>query len=133
MRHPVAFLKANTTLKLYPIVGTPELTREAFFSADMHEEKVRGYHHRIQNESYRAFLDMLLLKLPRPKRVKTPVLVLGAANDTIFSNNEVHASAQAYQTKAEIFDDMAHDMMLEAGWQSVADRMLRWLDERGMG
>ena len=133
MRHPGVFLKANTTLKLYPIVGTPELTREAFFSADMHEEKVRGYHHRIQNESYRAFLDMLFLKLPRPRRVKTPVLVLGAANDTIFSNNEVHASAQAYRTQAEIFDDMAHDMMLEAGWQSVADRMLRWFDERGVG
>ena len=133
LRHPVAFLKANTTLKLYPIVSTPELTREAFFSADMHEEKVRGYHQRIQNESYRAFLDMMLLTLPRPKRVKTPVLVLGAANDTIFSNNEVHASAKAYRTQAEIFDDMAHDMMLEAGWQSVADRILSWLEERGMG
>ena len=120
-------------MKLYPIVGTPELTREAFFSADMHEEKVRGYHHRIQNESYRAFLDMMLLTLPHPKRVKTPMLVLGAANDTIFSNNEVHASAKAYRTQAEIFDDMAHDMMLEAGWQSVADRILSWLEERGMG
>ena len=30
-RHPLPFLKANTTLKLYPIVGTPALTREAFF------------------------------------------------------------------------------------------------------
>ena len=132
MRHPAAFLKANATLKLYPIVGTPELTREAFFSADMHEEKVRNYYHRIQNESYRAFLDMMLLKLPRPRRVKTPMLILGAANDTIFSNHEVKASAQAYRTQAEIFDDMAHDMMLEAGWQSVADRILSWLEERGM-
>jgi len=133
MRHPAAFLKANATLKLYPIVGTPELTREAFFSADMHEEKVRTYYQRIQNESYRAFLDMMLLNLPRPSRVKTPMLVLGAANDAIFSPKEIKASAQAYRTQAEIFDDMAHDMMLEAGWQSVADRILSWLEERGMG
>lgn len=130
MRHPIAFLKANATLQLYPIVGTQELTREAFFSADMHEEQVRSFYDRIQNESYRAFLDMMLLKLPRPTRVKTPMLVLGAANDTIFSNNEVKASAQAYRTQAEIFDDMAHDMMLEAGWQSVAERILSWLEER---
>jgi len=27
---------------------------------------------------------------------------------------------------------MAHDMMLEAGWQSVADRILRWLGDRGL-
>lgn len=114
VRHPIAFLKANATLKLYPIVGTPDLTREAFFSADMHEEKVKAYFHRIQNESYRAFLDMMLLNLPRPGRVKTPMLVLGAANDTIFSSREIEASAQAYRTQAEIFPDMAHDMMLEA-------------------
>ncbi len=132
MRHPVELLKANATMKLYLIVGTPELTREAFFSAYMHEEKVRTYHHRTQNVSYRAYLDMMLLSLPRPGRVKTPMLVLGAANDTIFSPKEVKASAQAYRTQAEIFDDMAHDMMLEAGWQSVADRILSWLEERGL-
>ena len=132
MRHPAAFMKANATLKLYPIVGTPELTREAFFSAEMHEERVRTYHHRIQDESYRAFLEMMLLKLPRPGRVKTPMLVLGAANDAIFSQKEIKASAQAYRTQAEIFDDMAHDMMLETGWQTVADRILSWLEERGL-
>jgi len=132
MRHPAAFLKANATLKLYPIVGTQELTREAFFSSQMHEETVKTYYHRMQNESYRAFLDMMLLKLPRPGRVKTPMLVLGAANDTIFSQKEIKASAQAYRTQAEIFDDMAHDMMLESGWQTVADRILSWLEERGL-
>ncbi len=129
MRHPIAFLKANATMKLYPLVGTPELTHEAFFSADMHETKVRTYYQRIQNESYRAFLDMMLFNLPRPKRVKTPMLVLGAANDTIFNHNEVKASARAYRTEVEIFDNMAHDMMLEVGWQSVADRILIWLEE----
>jgi hypothetical protein len=38
--------------------------------------------------------------------------------------------ARAYGTQAEFFPNMAHNMMLEAGWQSVADRMLAWLDER---
>jgi len=33
------------------------------------------------------------------------------------------------KTEAEIFNDMAHDVMLEAGWQSVADRILGWLEE----
>ncbi|MCJ7686429.1 MAG: alpha/beta hydrolase, partial [Desulfobacteraceae bacterium] len=32
LRHPLAFLKANLTWSLYPIIGKPKLTREAFFS-----------------------------------------------------------------------------------------------------
>jgi alpha-beta hydrolase superfamily lysophospholipase len=128
LRHPLPFLKANLTLQLYPIIGTPALTREAFFSREMPEEKVRTYFARMQNESYRAFLDMIL-SLPHPRRVKTPVLVLGGGRDTIFTRKEVEATARAYRTRAEIFPTMAHDLMLEDGWQMVADRMLDWFDE----
>ena len=131
-RHPLPFLKANATLQLYPIVGTPALTREAFFPADMPQEEVQRYFGLIQNESYRAFLDMMVFSLPRPARVKTPMLVLGAENDTIFTPKEVRATARAYHTEATIFPSMAHDMMLGDGWQDVADHMLRWLNERGL-
>ena len=131
-RHPLAFMRANATLSMYPVVGTPELAREAFFSADMPEEKVRGYYSRLQDESYRAYLDMMGLSLPRPKRVKTPMLVLGAADDGIIIPKEVEATAQAYGTKAEVFPGMAHDMMLEDGWRKVAQRILGWLDEQGL-
>ena len=127
VRHPLPFLKANLTLGLYPIIGTPGLAREAFFSADIPPEKLDGYFARLQDESYLAFLDMLVFNLPRPERVKTPLLVLGAADDTIFHPDEIEATARAYDTRAEIFPDMAHDVMLEAGWQAVADRILGWL------
>jgi alpha-beta hydrolase superfamily lysophospholipase len=123
-------LKTNATLSLYHIIGTPELTREAFFSEDMPGEKLITYHERMQTESYRAFLDMMVLNLPRPKRVqKTPILVLGGGKDTIFNRKEVEATASAYQTKAELFANMAHDMMLEDGWNMVADRILAWLED----
>jgi pimeloyl-ACP methyl ester carboxylesterase len=131
LRHPLAFTRANLTLSLYPLVNTPSLAQEFFFSADMPQEKVATYFARLQDESYRAFLGMLALELPRPRRVKTPMLVLGAAQDTIFSGGEVEATARAYGTQAKIFD-MAHDMMLEAGWQNVADRIVNWLKERGL-
>jgi pimeloyl-ACP methyl ester carboxylesterase len=129
-RHPLPFLKSNATLTLYHIIGTPELTREAFFSEDMPGEKLTAYHERMQTESYRAFLDMIVLNLPRPKRVqKTPILVLGGGKDTIFNRKEVEATAKAYQTKAEHFANIAHDMMLEDGWNMVADRILAWLED----
>jgi pimeloyl-ACP methyl ester carboxylesterase len=132
VRHTLPFLKANLTMKLYPIVGTPQLTREAFFSPDMPDEKIKAHFARIQNESYRAFIDMMVLSLPHPKRVNTPILVLGGGRDTIFNRKEVEATARAYHTKAEIFPNLAHDMMLEEGWQEVADRILGWLAEQGV-
>ncbi len=131
-RHPLAFIKANLTMSLYPLVSTPSRAREFFFSTDMPEDEAAAYFARVQDESYCAFLDMLVFALPRPKRVKTPMLVLGEAKDTAFSTTEVEATARAYHTQAHIFDNMAHDMMLEAGWQDVADRITSWLEERGL-
>ena len=131
-RHLPAFLKANLTWSLYPIIGTAELTREAFFSADIPSEKQNKYFKLLQDESYLAFLDMMVFKLPNPKKVSTDLLILGAEKDTIFYPDEIEATAMAYNKKAEIFKGMAHDMMLETKWPIVADRILEWLGEKGI-
>ena len=128
-RHPLAFLKANLTWSLYPIIGTPELTREAFFSKDIPPEKLNKYFNLMQDESYLAFLDMMLFKLPNPAKVSTKILILGAEDDAIFLPDEMEATAAAYNQKPEIFKGMAHDMMLENKWQMVADRIMKWLAE----
>lgn len=131
-RHPLAFIKANLTLSMLPIINTSNLTQEALFSVTMSEEKLATYYSRMQDESYRAYLDMMIFNLPRSKKVNTPMLVLGGANDTMISTGEVETTARAYGTRAEIFPDMAHDMMLESDWQSVSDRILGWLNEQGL-
>ena len=132
MRHPLAFLKANLTWSLYPIIGKPALCREAFFSEDISNENLDTYFNRMQDESYLAFLDMLIFNLPNPDRIQTDLLVLGADNDTIFYPDEIEATAKAYQSQPVMFPDMAHNMMLECNWQSVADSILTWLDEKGL-
>jgi alpha-beta hydrolase superfamily lysophospholipase len=131
-KHPLIFLKVNLTRSLYPAVGTPDMCKEVLFSANMPEQQVDAYFARLQDESYRAYMDMVLFNLPRSKRGNTPMLVLGAVNDKAISVYEVEATARAYGIQAEIFPDMAHNMMLEAGWQMVADRILTWLDEKGL-
>ena len=130
LRHPLVFMKANLMMSIFQIVSTPKLAQEALFSADMPKDQVMSYFSQLQDESYRAYLDMMGLSLPRPKRVKTPILVLGATDDRLILPSEVEATAHAYHTQAEMFPDMAHDMMLEAGWQAVADRILGWLNTR---
>jgi alpha-beta hydrolase superfamily lysophospholipase len=81
----------------------------------------------MQDESYLGFWDMLILRLPSPKKVKTPITVLGAEKDTIFSVKEIKSTAKAYSVEAVIFEDMAHDMMLEANWKDVADYIIKRL------
>jgi len=130
--HFWAFLKANLTWSLYPIIGNPKLAREAFFSMDIPPDTLNGYFGLMQDESYLAFLDMMLFNLPDPGKVSTEMLILGADEDAIFYPDEIEATAAAYGKKSEIFKDMAHDMMLEAGWQAVADRIIGWLDEKGI-
>ena len=71
-----------------------------------------------------GFLDMLVLNLPKPQKVRTTMLVLGAEKDAVVGVDEVEATARAYNTKAEIFKGMAHDMMLEQGWLSAAERIV---------
>ena len=125
--HPWRFLKVNLKLSLHPLVDTAKLAQQHFFSADMANSDIQSYFEQLHDESYRAFLDMLFLNLPKPKRVSTPILVLGGENDTIFSVKEVEATAKAYNTEAIIFPNMAHDMMLEKGWQGVADKIANWV------
>ena len=73
---------------------------------------------------------MVALDLPKPEKVKTPLLVLGAARDNMIGPREIEATARAYNTQAEIIPDVAHNSMLERNWQAVADRILAWLNER---
>ena len=129
-RRPLVFAKINATLSLTPVIATMELTREAFFSADLSDAELHGYWKLMQDESYLAFLDMVALNLPRPEKVKTPVLVLGAARDNMLEPHEIEATARAYNTQAQIISDVAHSSMLERRWEAVAERILVWLREK---
>ena len=128
-RTPLAFVKVNLTLSLWPTIATPQLAREAFFSADVPDDELRGYWQQMQDESYLALLDMVALDLPKPARVRTPALVLGAARDNMLAPREIEATARAYRTRCEIIPDVAHDSMLELHWRE-AEPILAWLNER---
>lgn len=111
-------------------MATPRLAREAFFSEGLAEEQLLEYWKKLQDESYLSFLDMLALDLPNPAKIKTPLLVLGAARDNFFKPSEIVATGRAYNTQSEIIPDMAHDMMLESRWKVVTERILAWLKQR---
>jgi pimeloyl-ACP methyl ester carboxylesterase len=113
------------------LLSTPELVRKKMFSPHTPESDVIRYAARLQNESRRAIPD-LLFRLPKPDRVRTPLLVLGFEYDDCFTQEEVVATARAYRTEAKIFPGLGHDFMLEPGWRAVAEHIDAWLVGRGL-
>lgn len=125
-RYPLAMLKALATRSLRPLVATPDRTREMFFGDAITDARLLAYHRRLQDESFRAFLDLVAFVRTRPQRIRVPVLVLGARQDSIITPEEVAATAAAYRTTPALFPT-AHDMMLDDGWIEVAEHIVRWL------
>jgi pimeloyl-ACP methyl ester carboxylesterase len=126
-RHPVAFLAANATLRLGPIVKTPRLVRSLLLEESTGDDEVARIWRRLGDEAYRAFLDMLVRR-PRPTRVLTPILVVAAGRDRLFSVAEQRATARAYGTEAVVVEGAAHDLMLDPMWEEAARAMLTWLE-----
>jgi pimeloyl-ACP methyl ester carboxylesterase len=130
-KHPWLAVKVNATRKLLSLYPTAAHAREYLFCAHTPEPIVEQGFARLQEESYRAFvLDMGLLNLVRPRRITTPMLVVDGA-DVVWGQHPARENALAYHTEAEFFPDMGHNMMLEPGWQSVAERIDGWLAAQG--
>ena len=127
LRHPGAGLKVVLGLSPYQVVGTLALAREMLFSPAMSPETSEAYYRLLQEESFLAFVDMMLLNLVRPARVKTPVLVLGGTADQTIQPPDIEATARAYKTPAQLLPGVTHDAMLDPQWQTVADAVIAWL------
>ena len=130
-RHPWIFLRSSTFGNAADIFNTPALAREYLFCAHTPEPIVKSCAACMEPESARAGLDQMI----RPsdaRPVTAPLLVLGAHDDGLRTNGEVAATARAYQTDAEFFPNMGHNMMLEPGWPTVAERIHNWLGRQGL-
>ena len=126
--HPLAFLKANLSLRMWPVVGNRERSRELFFTPATPLPIADACFDRLQDESYPAYLGMIL-SLPRPRRVRTPVLVIAGEGDRIFTVAEERRTARAYGSEATVMPGMGHDLMLDSGWEKVADQVAGWVEK----
>lgn len=133
LRHPRACLRTIHTADPWQLIGTAALAHDAFFSRDLPHSAIVHHVARLKSESRLVMLEAAF-NPPRPHRITTPVRVLGATNDRIFTQREIEATAHAYGTHATFFP-MAHDLMLEPGWEDVAAAIADWVERvtRGHG
>jgi pimeloyl-ACP methyl ester carboxylesterase len=116
---------------VYPLVAEPTPDGKRFFSPCMSDDLAEDYMRRFTHESFIAVgVDALLLHLPRPHNVHTPLLIFGGSHDILFTPDEVRQTARAYGTTAHIMQGMGHDLMLDPGWEQVATQTIHWLGEQ---
>ena len=130
-RHPRIVLRGSTFGNTADLVNTPAFAREFLFCAYTPESIVKSGAARMGPESTRAGMAQMV-RCPHARPVASPLLVLGATDDGSRTDGEVTAVARTYQTDAEFFPDMGHVMMLEPGWQAVAERIESWLSGQGL-
>jgi pimeloyl-ACP methyl ester carboxylesterase len=132
-RHPMQSLQSTLTGRTKFLVGTSKRARDAFFSASTPEADVVRYAGMLCEElNGHVTLENMFPNRARAGRITTPMLVIGGVDDGCFTVAEVQATARAYGVEAEIFPGVGHCMMLEPGWQAVADRIDEWLTARGL-
>ncbi|MBX0330238.1 alpha/beta fold hydrolase [Oscillochloris sp. ZM17-4] len=131
-QHPEATLRTLGTLDGLELVGTPALAKDSFFSADLPDDELARHAARLQSESLRIIIDAMALRLPRPRPGACPLLVMAAEQDRIITVAEERATAQAWGADLEVLPDIAHDLMLDTGWERAAGRMAAWLAKQGV-
>ena len=132
---PLALLRSVAGLDLYYLVREPAFAHALFYSAGLDAKTVEQYWKPLTNESFRAFVDMIFLDLPKP-RLADPALpkwVIGGELDVIFPPNIVHGTAKAYGVEARMYSGMAHNLMLDNGWEQVAAEFSDFVLQVGRG
>eukprot|EP00897_Mesotaenium_endlicherianum_P007999 jgi/Mesen1/7227/ME000372S06470 len=130
---PIASFKITMSLAAKKFETNLGLCRESFFSPAMPDDQVARFQALLKGSSRVPLFDLRKLntELPAgkpPAGGVPPVLVLGAANDFIVDKEGVKETAAYYSTTAVIVPDIAHDVMLDVGWERAAWTLHNWID-----
>jgi hypothetical protein len=70
---------------------------------------------------------------PCPNLISSPPRCWSWAPRTTAVSRSGKFDRACVSRRTEIFPKMGHDMMLEPGWEAVAERIHEWLETRDLG
>lgn len=126
LKHPLANLLAVLTGDLRHSVGTPRLARAAFFRPAIAAAELERAVALLGPESLRIALWESLVLRPRPALNRSPLLVIAAERDAVFTLAEQRRTAAAYNAELLIIPQAAHDLMLDPAWAEAAGAIERF-------
>jgi pimeloyl-ACP methyl ester carboxylesterase len=125
--YPFSFLKGLFTLSFIPVFNNYTKAKQLMFAEKFPDDELQPIVARMQDESFRAYLDMLFLNLPAAKSTSVPLLLIGGENDFLIRPSSFKKFAK--QVNAElVFMKGAHNINMEDGWEKVAERIEEFFD-----
>lgn len=108
-----------------------ETLRDASFSANAPSPTLDRFAARVTPESPWAMLDVQgWPPLAPPPWAAPPAFVLGGSGDRLIPSDEVWRTGLYYGCGSTIIPLMAHNVMLEPRWETVAAKLRDWLLDR---
>ena len=123
-RHPIPTLKTLFKLNFYEAIRTPELAHDLFLNPKT-EIDIDTFQKQLVRETANA--PALMFPFAKINPMKTPVLVVGAEKDNIFTVDEQESTAKKYNAKCVIMKNESHNLMMESGWKQTADVIDNWI------
>lgn len=128
-RDPYAFHQMGMLMVCGARHVDPEGIRRAMFSDRMPPAEALRYEPLLQEESQRVLFETMGWNpFPVVYDRAIPSLVMGAEKDILIPPDQVRSTARLLGTEPVIVPDHGHAMMLEPGWEAVADRIHGWLE-----
>ncbi|OAY65859.1 hypothetical protein ACMD2_11209 [Ananas comosus] len=129
---PVAAFKVTMSLAAKAFANSLSLCKETFFSPEMEDHLVLRYQELMKESSKLPLFDLKKLNasLPVPSipRNSVDLLIMGASNDFIVDAEGLTETAKFYQVEPVCVEGLAHDLMLDYGWEKGAQIILSWLN-----
>jgi len=118
---PIIYLQIMLSLSLRPMIKYFKVVKKIFFYSETDEKKLRDYHSKMQNESFRAVLLNMLFGKINYEKIKTRTLIIAAENDIVFPLKQMHKLQNRLHCDLKVFTNTGHDIMLEQNWEQAAD------------
>jgi pimeloyl-ACP methyl ester carboxylesterase len=120
--YPFSFLQALFTLSFKPVFNSKAKAKKLMFTPAVSDMLIDEVVPKMQDESFRAYLDMMLFNLPKGKSSSIPLLMIGGEEDFLIRKQSLQKNAQ--QLGAElVMMKGGHNINLEEGWEQVAQRI----------
>ena len=132
-RTPLAAIKLSYRFATASFTTDAEACRECFFGDSLPQSKLLAYQSKIATSSKIPLIDVRAVSREVPVALgegstfNAPVMVVGGGQDKCVDEEGVRETAKAFGTEAVTFGDMAHDVMLDEGWDRVARELGNWI------
>lgn len=128
---PLGMTIATLTWHGYPLVRSAERAKALFLSEDP-LISAEDLHKKLDDESLVVPLQLNPFTWRPRKNPKTPVLVMGAEKDALFSIKEQETLAKHYGGDFYLIKETAHNAMIERSSQESARFLHQWLIGKGI-